>query len=1205
MWAEELTVYDGTGTNNYLPLYGYYADSKGTISEFIIPSSQLTSLNGQEIEKITFYLSSPAAASWGDASFNVYLEEVEGSNYDDSSASQLTDRKTTVYQGALDGTGTTMEIPFTTNYTYNGGNLLVAIEVGTKGTYKAATFYGTTTTNNTGRYKYSSTSGRAKFIPKTTFSTPTEGPALAVKDGTTRVTSPYAYNFGLATAGTSKIFTLSNPGTADLGVSVSETGSFGATLSETTIAAGGNVTLTVTMPSTSGSSAVTITPAAGSGIDPFIINVSGTVKDPNKMFEDFSGNALPDGWVAENVSQYSSWNFSNGYACHNSTGSSSAGTLTSPKLTFTAGETIIFKTSKYGSSSWNNPGITVKTSNDGTTWSEALATFTDDVYGEWKTRSVVISSADVKYIRFTGWYVCIDDVYGGELPMIANMKVSEPETLGFGMISAESHKTFTIANTGRATLEGISVISNNTNFTITGAPTSLAAGESAEVTITMDVSSVGAANADITVSATDQTAVTFNVSGYVMDNNAIIIDFASNKFPEGWTNTGWSVSNQTATGVYTSSTTNKNSEVVSPSITVASGETMAIEAKGNGSNAELYVYVSTDQGTTWTKKGDFNTLMRANTSGYTVAVLDNVEAGTYLMKIEGYSVTINIINGFHYDQNAPMLAISPAEDATFGKVTATPSAKTYTVANNGTGKMTVNIASSSTDFTVSPTILEDIENGTPATFTVTFNYDATNLGNKNATITVTPTYNAAEAVSFQATATAKDPNVWDEDFEEGSIPTIWMNEGVWMVSTPTASGNNGTKMATITSYNNPKKLITPRLEAKANDELTFYIGMQYNDEPLTIEYSNDNMTTWQVIEDGVANYTASATVTFKAPADGFYNIRFTGTYAMLDNFNGFKLAMKDHDAQITYNSIPANGTQYAEYTATVKVKEMVGKEEKVAAELWIGETKVAEVAETTLAANSEETITLTFTPDAAMSGNAYIKVYNDDISLESEKVAVTIAEALVIDEGVVSALTDGNAASVAVNFTAKAGWNTICMPFALSNDDMKAIFGDGWKAYEFKSYANDELHFDVARTFYAGYPYIVYSETPANTQLKKQNVTIEADVHADEYGGAKFQGTYAPIAAPNMEGKYGVVPATGKIAKGGTSASIKGFRAYFELPSSANGARLSFTDVTTGITTVMDASELGDDAFNLKGQRVDTPKKSGLYIIGGKKVIVK
>ncbi|MBQ7527771.1 MAG: hypothetical protein IJT11_08665, partial [Bacteroidaceae bacterium] len=104
-----------------------------------------------------------------------------------------------------------------------------------------------------------------------------EGPALSVKDGETKLTSPYTYDFGLTVAGTEKVFTLSNPGTAAIGVSVSKTGSFGATLSATTIAAGDEETLTVTMPSTSGSGTVTITPDA-TGIDPFVINVSGTVR---------------------------------------------------------------------------------------------------------------------------------------------------------------------------------------------------------------------------------------------------------------------------------------------------------------------------------------------------------------------------------------------------------------------------------------------------------------------------------------------------------------------------------------------------------------------------------------------------------------------------------------------------------------------------------------------------------------------------------------------------------------------------------------------------------------------------------------------------------------------------------------------------------------------------------------------------------------
>ena len=73
------------------------------------------------------------------------------------------------------------------------------------------------------------------------------------------------------------------------------------------------MTLTVTMPDATGSSAVTITPA-NEGIAPFVINVSGTVKDPNKMFEDFSGNALPEGWTMAGNSY--SWSFTNSYASY-------------------------------------------------------------------------------------------------------------------------------------------------------------------------------------------------------------------------------------------------------------------------------------------------------------------------------------------------------------------------------------------------------------------------------------------------------------------------------------------------------------------------------------------------------------------------------------------------------------------------------------------------------------------------------------------------------------------------------------------------------------------------------------------------------------------------------------------------------------------------------------------------------------------------
>ncbi len=60
-----LTVCDGEITNEYIPVYGYYADTEGTKSEFIIPSSELTAMNGMSITAMSFYISSPAYDAWG------------------------------------------------------------------------------------------------------------------------------------------------------------------------------------------------------------------------------------------------------------------------------------------------------------------------------------------------------------------------------------------------------------------------------------------------------------------------------------------------------------------------------------------------------------------------------------------------------------------------------------------------------------------------------------------------------------------------------------------------------------------------------------------------------------------------------------------------------------------------------------------------------------------------------------------------------------------------------------------------------------------------------------------------------------------------------------------------------------------------------------------------------------------------------------
>ena len=171
-----LTVADGTTTNSYVPVYGLYVDDF-VRCQTIYPASEITDaatsyyMTGGTITGLTYYLSSPATDSWGTASFVVNIKEVSATTL--SAFVDMTDA-TTVYTGSLDATQSTMNISFTTPYTYQGGNLLIEIYNTLEGTYKSASFYGITATGaswqgNNGTSVSAITGATRAFIPKTTF----------------------------------------------------------------------------------------------------------------------------------------------------------------------------------------------------------------------------------------------------------------------------------------------------------------------------------------------------------------------------------------------------------------------------------------------------------------------------------------------------------------------------------------------------------------------------------------------------------------------------------------------------------------------------------------------------------------------------------------------------------------------------------------------------------------------------------------------------------------------------------------------------------------------------------------------------------------------------------------------------------------------------------------------------------------------------
>jgi hypothetical protein len=1137
------------------------------------------------------------------------------------------------------------------------------------------------------------------------------GPAFAIKDGTTTINSPYAYNFGLATAGTTKTFTLSNPGTEATPIALSATGNVGASIGEaTSIAAGGEVTLTLTMPDANASGTVTVTPT-GDGLSAFTFNVSGTKRDASKVYE--SGfTSLPEDWTTTGTWYYSAANGAYTQVWY----LSSNARLITPKLTIAEGEKFFVEAKGFSTSNTSYQHLQMQYSADGTSWTN----FGDEPAldpSNWNTFEITGCPAGSYYIAINASQADIRMFYGGQLPLEPKMVVTQPATLDFGLYDKDANpaptKTFTIANTGLATLNGISVTSENDAFVITNAPTSLAAGASQEVTITMSTATTGALSSLITVSATDMTDATFTVTGTIKPAGMAVEEFTDG-LPANWTNASWTFANGEATGKSSSA------YLTTPKLTFSAGDFIIIKAKRYDSDTSDYLTVqgSNDNGSTWTAYSkklqnadgldypDYGTMVlsdipttvnRLRFVGY-YCVVDEIHGLTYAPVLsvtkEAAAVstpanydfgecaadanvtynfantgagTINITNvaitgegaavystnwttsvsapfdltiSRSYDSNrvgaseatitvttsegnfvinvtgtdkaanAPELAVS-TNAIDFGKLT-DDAVETVTVTNNGTGSMDVTIASDSEDFEVSTTSLTGIGAGESKTFNITFKY-GTPYGVKNGNVTVTPTYNVGAAETITVTAKAKNPATWSEDFTGNTKPTGWDAGANWTF----AEG----KAKAAYAYGTTSYLTTPALTvAGTTDEMSFDYQATANYVSIKIQYSKDGaaFTDLHTIS-GLSNGDAG-TYTITGLEAGNYQFRFANDDYELDNFEGFILNLPDHICVITASSIPTSNSysitmkEGQSFNATVTVKENRGVAETVTAKLYMGSTVIGTNANVNIEANESKVITIECTPTtSAPTGvemHIEVEYAGGTLSTTPETRYVAAITNLILDEKSDDAVVADTYDNVTLKRKFVAGWNTVCLPFTIS--DVEAFFGTGAKSYNFTSYSEGILSFNAVDELTASYPYIVYVPAAITEDIELHNITIangDKDPWYRYQSGAYFRGTYAPVAAgewtktASSDVIYGVTSA-GKIAKAGASASIDGFRAYFDLPAGAT-VRLAIID-ESGETTIINGIVFDAEdskVYNLNGQRVETMKRGQLYIVNGKKVV--
>ena len=165
--ADELIVADGTTTNEMLPIYGYYADTRFT-NQFIYPAADLADMADGTIKGVTFHSFLETLTFNGSGQITVKLAEVEQTTL----SALLTPDFTTVYVGGFNVADYELPLAFSADYTYNGGNLLVQIELTkTASNYPASSFLGINS-DGSGLCKYQTygSGSVVNFLPKATFS---------------------------------------------------------------------------------------------------------------------------------------------------------------------------------------------------------------------------------------------------------------------------------------------------------------------------------------------------------------------------------------------------------------------------------------------------------------------------------------------------------------------------------------------------------------------------------------------------------------------------------------------------------------------------------------------------------------------------------------------------------------------------------------------------------------------------------------------------------------------------------------------------------------------------------------------------------------------------------------------------------------------------------------------------------------------------
>lgn len=266
-----------------------------------------------------------------------------------------------------------------------------------------------------------------------------------------------------------------------------------------------------------------------------------------------------------------------------------------------------------------------------------------------------------------------------------------------------------------------------------------------------------------------------------------------------------------------------------------------------------------------------------------------------------------------------------------------------------------------------------------------------------------------------------------------------------------------------------------------------------------------------------------------------------------------------------------------------------------------------------------------------------VRINGIDLGYEPTfNIEVVSAHSVVLDENSATAPEAAEGVNVTVKRTINAGvWSTICLPFAMTEAQCKAAFGDDVELADFfhceATYDGDNViklnvefqDVDIAEGMEANHPYIIKVSTDI-TEFTADDVDIEVDeasVDRDEYrtgtGSRKDPYVYHYNSLVGVYEAQTDVPELCLFLSGNKfwyssgATQMKAFRAYFDFYDVLSdveeaGARITIRidENPTGIVSVTNSEKHDNVYYDLSGRRTEKPVK-GIYIVNGKKISVK